>query len=55
MLPKVEAAISFASKKAGRRAVIASLERASQAIMGHSGTVIELENSDNRVLEGSLK
>lgn len=55
MLPKVTAAINFASKKAGRRAVIASLENASQAIMGHSGTVIELESKSSRVLEESFK
>jgi len=42
MLPKVEAAISFASSKAGRRAVIASLEKAPLAIQGKSGTVITL-------------
>jgi len=42
MLPKVEAAISFASSKKGRRAVIASLEKAPLAIQGESGTVITL-------------
>jgi carbamate kinase len=40
MLPKVEAAISFAKSKKGRRAVIASLEKASLALKGESGTVI---------------
>lgn len=42
MLPKVEAAISFASSKPGRRAVIASLEKAPLAIQGKNGTVITL-------------
>lgn len=40
MLPKVEAAISFAKSKKGRRAVIASLEKASLALKGESGTLI---------------
>lgn len=40
MLPKVEAAISFASSKKGRRAVIASLENAPLAMQGESGTEI---------------
>ncbi len=42
MLPKVEAAIAFASSKPGRRAVIASLEKAPLAMEGKSGTVITL-------------
>jgi len=40
MLPKVEAAIKFADSKEGRKAVIASLERASEALNGQSGTII---------------
>lgn len=40
MLPKVEAAIDFVSSSAGRRAVIASLEKAPLAMSGKSGTVI---------------
>ena len=40
MLPKVEAAISFAKSKKGRKAVIASLEKAPLAIRGKSGTEI---------------
>lgn len=40
MLPKVEAAISFASSKPGRRAIIASLEKAAEALDRKSGTVI---------------
>ena len=43
MLPKVQAAMSFASSKSGRRAVIASLEKAPQAISGESGTTIYRE------------
>lgn len=42
MLPKVQAAISFAESKAGRRAVIASLEKAPLAMKGDSGTVISM-------------
>lgn len=42
MLPKVEAAIDFAESKAGRKAIIASLEQASEAINGKSGTVISV-------------
>ena len=42
MLPKVEAAIQFAKTKQGRRAVIASLEKAPLAMQGLSGTVIRL-------------
>ena len=40
MLPKVKAVIKFAESKAGRKAVIASLEKSSLAIKGESGTVI---------------
>lgn len=42
MLPKVEAAIDFAESKEGRKAIIASLEQASEAISGKSGTIIQL-------------
>lgn len=42
MLPKVEAAISFAESKSGRRAVIAALEKAPLAMKGESGTVITM-------------
>lgn len=42
MLPKVEAAISFASSKPGRKAVIGSLEKAPLAMQGESGTMITL-------------
>lgn len=40
MLPKVEAAIQFVQAAPGNRAVIASLEKAPQAIRGESGTLI---------------
>ncbi len=40
MLPKVEAAISFAKKRPEGKAVIASLEKAPLAISGESGTTI---------------
>ncbi len=41
MLPKVKAAIGFAKSKAGRKAIIASLENASLALRGESGTIIQ--------------
>ena len=40
MLPKVVACKTFASSKEGRKAVIVSLENASKAFTGESGTVI---------------
>ena len=40
MLPKVEAAVDFASSAPGRRAVIASLEQAGLALSGDAGTWI---------------
>ncbi len=43
MLPKVEAAIEFARGGKGRRAIIASLDRAADAVAGKSGTVVTLQ------------
>lgn len=40
MLPKVEAALSFVKSGYGKRAVIASLEKATLAMQGESGTVL---------------
>ena len=40
MLPKIQAAIEFASSKPGRRALITLLERAKDGIEGRTGTVI---------------
>jgi len=40
MLPKVEAAISFAKSGGGKKAIIGSLEQAAAAIAGQSGTII---------------
>jgi len=40
MLPKVSAAIKFVGSKPGRKAIIASLEKAKDALMGESGTYI---------------
>lgn len=40
MLPKVEAAVAFAESGKDRYAVIASLEKASEALSGTSGTVV---------------
>lgn len=42
MLPKVQAAISFAQSKQGRKAVIGSLEKAIEAMNGTSGTAITM-------------
>jgi len=40
MLPKVEAAIKFVKSKPGRRAIISSLDKAKEAVLGKTGTVI---------------
>jgi carbamate kinase len=40
MLPKVKAAVMFASSKEGRKAVITSLEKAREAIAGKTGTIV---------------
>jgi len=40
MLPKVEAAIKFADSKIGRNTIIASLEKAKDALAGKSGTKV---------------
>ena len=40
MLPKIKAAMKFAGSKEGRVAIIASLEKASEALNGQSGTII---------------
>lgn len=41
MLPKVKAVMKFAESKPGRQAIIASLNKAGEALNGKSGTVIE--------------
>lgn len=41
MLPKVKAVMKFAESKSGRRAIIASLAKAKEALNGESGTIIE--------------
>ena len=40
MLPKVRAAMSFAQSKAGRKALITSLEKAADGLAGKTGTWI---------------
>ncbi len=40
MLPKVEAAMAFAQSKAGRKALITSLDKAQEGIDGKTGTLI---------------
>lgn len=42
MLPKVEAAMKFAESKKGRKALITSLEKAADGILGKTGTIIEM-------------
>ena len=44
MLPKVEAAIAYAEAKKGRNAIITSLEKASDALDGKTGTHIHCPN-----------
>lgn len=44
MLPKVQAAMSFAQSKLGRKALITSLEKAQEGIDGKTGTLIEKNN-----------
>ncbi|WP_054252693.1 carbamate kinase [Neofamilia massiliensis] len=41
MLPKVQAAISFAETKEGRQALITSLEKAAAGLQGKTGTIIK--------------
>ena len=41
MLPKVEACMEFVKGNPGKKAIIGSLEKASEAINGMSGTVIK--------------
>jgi len=43
MLPKVEAALRFAESKKGRKAIIASLDKAKLALRGEGGTTISLD------------
>lgn len=40
MLPKVKAALSFATSKPGRKALITSLEKAADGLSGKTGTII---------------
>ncbi|WP_432405095.1 carbamate kinase [Wukongibacter sp. M2B1] len=42
MLPKVKAAVTFAQSKAGRKALITSLEKAQEGIEGKTGTLITM-------------
>lgn len=42
MLPKVQAAMSFAASKPGRKALITSLEKAKEGIAGKTGTIVSL-------------
>ncbi len=55
MLPKVRAAISFARSSADRRAIIASLDKAAEALRGKSGTVIEAMPDGSRPLAGVVR
>lgn len=40
MLPKIEAAVKFVESKAGRKAIITSLDKAAQALEGNAGTTL---------------
>ena len=40
-LAKIEACLEFVSSSPGKKAIIGSLEKASEAINGNSGTIIE--------------
>lgn len=40
MLPKVQAAIKFVESKPGRKSIISSLEKAKEAVLGKTGTVV---------------
>ncbi|WP_423188496.1 carbamate kinase [Alkalibacterium sp. f15] len=40
MLPKVQSAIKFVESKPGRKAIISSLEKAKEAVLGKTGTVV---------------
>jgi carbamate kinase len=46
MLPKVEAAVSFAETSPGRKTIITSLEKAFNAIVGQAGTVVSLQGAE---------
>ncbi|MCI9487365.1 MAG: carbamate kinase [Lachnospiraceae bacterium] len=43
MLPKIEASVEFVSSKPGRKAVIANLSKAKDAMAGKTGTLITVE------------
>ena len=43
MLPKIEASMNFVSQKAGRKAIITSIDKAKDAYLGKTGTVISQE------------
>ena len=47
MLPKVEAAMAFVKSKKGRKAIVSSLDKAKEAILGTTGTVVYNEEMDN--------
>ena len=47
MLPKVEAAVEFASSRQNRRALITLLEKARDALGGKTGTIIEAQKSEH--------
>lgn len=40
MLPKVQAAMKFVKSKPGRKSIISSLEKAKEAVLGKTGTVV---------------
>ncbi|MCR4676411.1 MAG: carbamate kinase [Sphaerochaetaceae bacterium] len=44
MLPKVQAAVMFAKSKKGRECLITSLDKAKEAMVGETGTVVSLQS-----------
>ena len=55
MLPKVQAAVQFVESKSGRKAVISSLEKAKDAILGRTGTTFyRKETSPSMVSAGNF-
>jgi carbamate kinase len=54
MLPKVEAACSFAAGREGRKAIVASLEKAILALEGKSGTAITRYKQDHNAKSGGI-
>ncbi len=46
MLPKIQAAVKFVRSKPGRKAIISSLEKTREAILGQNGTIVYEETCE---------